>query len=144
MEALRIDLDHGADGETQGTSLILMKLLVFEDFRAPYGGTALGLAGAAVAGGWGGATRLPPLCVHPRRGDTVRILDFADEYLSRPGGYGRMDDVLGLFASARCGSGPEPLAFFAAAEHRRRFEAFLARVGRECSASRSARRLSAI
>lgn len=126
-------------------AIVLAKVLVYEDYGAAYGGACAGLAGAFI--GWearavpadalwrgqGGPCpgRVFPIAMKGSGNRARRLAELADRYLDSPGGYGCLADAFALISRARLGHGGAPLAFFALAEHRRRFEAFFSLVERE-------------
>jgi hypothetical protein len=135
MEFLRISLARGSgDGIAYAdSSIILVKALVFDDFRVPYGGAGLSLVGALVGKDRFGERPGMPwrvMLAKDPRDRKRRMLDIADGFLAAANGYAGLDDAFELIAQARLGPFSEPFAFIASGEPRRRFEAFIFRVER--------------
>jgi predicted Rossmann-fold nucleotide-binding protein len=133
MKSLRIDMGApaGKDAFRAECSFVLAKILVFDDYRVPYGGADVGLAGIiADASADTGAPR-EIFGTNGVRDRKLRAFELAEAFLDLPGGYGPIEEASAFLLRARRGRGLRPLSFFSVRDFRGHIDALLDRAAIE-------------
>jgi hypothetical protein len=129
MQSLSIALGAGPDRAER--EIILAKTLVYDDFRAAYGGATVAFAGILTDSVPADVPTGRSLVASDEEDRAGLLVGMAEAFLSRPGGY---IDPLGLFSlisRARLDGKSRPLAFYSLADHRGCLERFLIHCARE-------------
>jgi hypothetical protein len=129
MQSLSIAL--GAGPERAEREIILAKTLVYDDFRAAYGGATVGFAGILMDSVPAAVPPSRSLVASDEQDRAGLLVGIAEAFLSRSGGY---IDPLGLFSlisRARLDGKSRPLAFYSLSDHRGCLERFLLHCARE-------------
>lgn len=129
MRGLRFMVEANQDAQGPRPLILMAKALDFADYRSAYSGLSIGLICALSPSREACAPGLDPQIAYGYSGlGQLRslLMDYAETYLSRPGGYIPEGQVYAIISQAPLDAARRPLAFYARHDYDRAISRFLA------------------